>query len=493
VSARIPRQWLVLRQLGFGYIGLLPVLGIFLLLIAGTHGHGQFGIRPYMWNTLLESAMIIVLIIWRIVGQYHARLVLSAMELCVPRHLRMVGGSLVGAAAITILGLLTPLYLFHGPALLWLAAVIFAMGSGVLIALFAGTRLQLPLHISTIALCVCLALPWLTGPLPQQLMGPGAVVVAGFIVWRLRALSGEFHRGVPSNSLHEILAGQMNMLVAWKSDSSRTATSVMAPPLAASPSGASTEVDAAHGRIAAGRSASNAFRMALEPDGRSEMVTWALIAATPIALAFFMQEAIDTLLKYFMAGAIFPLVVVGITFAVARARRLLALLSNQSGEIADLALLPGLGDRRTQRLMLIREGILYPLRSLILWLGLVIGGWLIFVTVAHAPLQSLLIVLVSASSILLLFAMMSVGVLAGILRADSPWFRGLAYVAAIPAFLRSMPMRHVCIFGDTCEPHSLLSLLDWQNLVSAAVLGVMTFYLVEWAKRLNRRRNLLCQ
>ena len=89
----------VMRQSGAGYILTLAALGVFEWWSLGQRPYQQSRFSPHIWNSLLVvSATPPVLLCWIIIGQYHARLLISGSRLRMPGMLRVVCISLLGAA-----------------------------------------------------------------------------------------------------------------------------------------------------------------------------------------------------------------------------------------------------------------------------------------------------------------------------------------------------------------------------------------------------------
>jgi hypothetical protein len=218
---------------------------------------------------------------------------------------------------------------------------------------------------------------------------------------------------------------------------------------------------------------------------------WLIVMTIPIVLSFLPHKtAIESLRSSFHSWVWF-FAFAGVTRVVARARRFSDLLWNQQGEIADLALLPGLGDARCQRRALLHAALVGPSIHYALWFCGVFSTWLILARSAQAPVQSILLLPELMCSILVLFATLSVGVLSRHLDRSSVWFKGWAYLLAIPALFWSI--RQLGIRSSFCVPASMPNVLVWQSLANVLMVGGMVACLIVWGIQLNRKPNWLCQ
>jgi hypothetical protein len=238
------------------------------------------------------------------------------------------------------------------------------------------------------------------------------------------------------------------------------------------------------------QSAAAAFRCALgSPRASSEKSLIAM--AIPIVLSFLPHKtAIESLRSTFHSVA-FLFAFAGVTPVVARARRLADLLWNQQGEIADVALLPGLGDARSQRRAFLQAALIRPALHYVLWFCAVASSWLILARTVQAPIQAILLLPELMCSILMLFATLSVGVLSRHLGRSSVWFKGFAYVLAIPAVFWTI--WRLWILGPVRAPTSMPSLLIWESLANVLMIGGMVVCLIVWGIQLSRKPNWLCQ
>ena len=219
---------------------------------------------------------------------------------------------------------------------------------------------------------------------------------------------------------------------------------------------------------------------------------WLIFMAIPITLSFLSQETISVFLQYYFGTVASAFAFSGVTVLVARARRSGELLWNQQGEIADLAILPGLGDTRCQRRALLHEALIRPLIHYTAWFCGVTGSWWVLVWTGRAPVQSILLLPELMVSMLMLFATMSVGVLSSQLDRLSMWFKGAAWVSTIPAFFSLISLQ-LWSFGLLHAPASPSSLLIWQSIANVSIVGGMAVCLITWGIQLSRRPNLLCR
>jgi hypothetical protein len=488
---RLRQVMAVMRQSGAGYILTLAALGVFEVLFFGRHPYRRSRFGPYIWNSLFVGFTPLVLICWMAIGQYHARLVISVGRLRMPGVLRPVCISLLGAATCTIFALLGPIWLLGGPGLLPLSPFFLAICAGLLISLFGGTRWQLPIYVASFGFVISIFDFGPSALFVQKVLGPVAIVVAALTAWRLRVLVNAFRVGSASKTLEYLAIGKWNMAAGWDGTSRGISTSSLSTILAGSWRTACRAIGGSNQRFGE-RSTAAAFRRALEPPQASnERLAWLIFMAMPIALLFLFQNStIEGLRSIFNSMAI-PFSLVGVTRVVARARRLGDLLWNQQGEIADLALLPGLGDVRCQRRALLYEALVRPSMYYALWFSGIFGSWLIFARTAQAPIQSILLLPELMCSILMLFATLSVGVLSRQLDRSSVWFKGWAYLVAVPAGFLSI--RSLVILGLFHALASMPSLLIWQSFANVLMVGGMVACLTVWGIQLSRKLNWLCQ
>jgi hypothetical protein len=493
MSGRGLRQVMaVARKSGAGYILTLPGLGIFEWWLWGQRSDHQYHVSPYIWDSLLVvSATPAVLLCWITIGQYHARLLISGSRLRMPGMLRVVCISLVGAAACTVFALLGPIWLLGRPGLLPLSAFFIAICAGLLISLFGGTRWQLPIYVASFGFVISIIGFGSSALFVQKLLGPVVLLVASLTAWRLRVLINAFRAGSANKTLQYLVIGKWNMFAGWGATSRGRSNWSLITTLAGSWRLAGRAIEGSHQRFGKQSSAA-AFRRALgPPQASSERSVWLITMAIPIVLSFLPHKiAIESLRSSFHSWA-FCFAFVGVTRVVARARRLGDLLWSQQGEIADLALLPGLGDARCQRRALLHAALIRPSIHYALWFCGVFSTWLILARTVRTPVQSILLLPELMCSILILFATLSVGVLSRHLDRSSVWFKGWAYVLAIPAVFWSV--WRLVIPGPFHAPVSTPSLLIWQSLANVLMLGGMVVCLCVWGIQLNRKPNWLCQ
>jgi hypothetical protein len=481
----------VMRQSGTGYILMLAVLGVFEWRFLGQRPYQQSRFSPNIWNYLFLSVTPIVVICWMAIGQYHARLMIGGTRLRMPGMLRPVCISLLGAAACTIFALVGPIWLLGGPKLLSLSAFFLAICTGLFTSLFAGTRWELAIYAASFGFVFFIIGFGPSALFVQKLLGPVALVVAFLTAWRVRVLINAFRAGSASKTLQYLVIGKLTMLAGWDATSRGRSSTSLSNVLAGSSRIAGRAIEGSH-QCFGKQSSAAAFRRALgSPQASSQRSVWLIAMAIPIALSFLPHKAaIESLRSLFPMGA-FSFAFAGVTHVVARARRLGDLLWNQQGDIVDLALLPGLGDARCQRRALLHAALVRPSMHYALWFCGVFSSWLILARTAQAPIQSILLLPELMCSILVLFATLSVGVLSRHLDRSSVWFKGWAYVLAIPAVFWSI--WRLVILGPFHAPVSMPSLLIWQSLANVLMVGGMVACLIVWGIQLSRKPNWLCQ
>lgn len=491
-GGRLGHIMTMMRQLGVGYILTLVALGLFQLWFLGQHPDARSRFGPYIWNCQFLIWTPVVLISWMAIWQYHARLALSATRIRVPGVLRMVCISLAGSGACTLIALIGTTYLLDGPVILELSTVLFAIYSGLLITLFGGTRWQLPLYGACFGLVMAFISFEPTSLFMSKLLGPLVLATVLVTAWRLRALVNALRAGPANKTLQYLVAGKWNMLAGWVASSDGYSNSSLRTALTGGWSAACRAAEGSN-RRSGKPSPASAFRSALSPvPASNEMSVWLVFMALPITLSFLSQETISVFLQYYFGTVAFAFAFSGVTVLVARARRSGELLWNQHGEIADLAILPGLGDTRLQRRALLHEALIRPLIHYAAWFCGLTGSWWVLAWTGRVPVQSILLLPELMCSMLMLFAMMSVGVLSSQLDRLSVWFKGLAYLSAIPAVFSLISLQ-LWSFGLLHAPASPSSLLIWQSIANVSIVGGMAVCLIAWGIQLSRRPNLLCR
>ena len=472
MSFREPRRMLLfLRQAGAGWILILPLLEIIQLgFWGGLRDRGRYVYSP---NAMLVAGLVpMVMTMWVAVGQYHARLLLSANELRMPRVPRMLGLTLSGFAAWTLFELLVPIVVLHGPYLQWLLFIVFAICTGVLVALFRGTWFEAAIFLTCAAVNLVAAMG--SSVVSTTWVALLTVAMPFSIAWRsrvlIRALRSGTHRDLFSRSL--------------------AATDGGSPLTRRSVSSRATVGSSAH---TADRSSTGVWRVSLGPLYERRM-SWILLCFAPIPIMLSLASRAYTVA--FAKLITIPLLtslpllvgIMGVMFLQTRVRRLADLLCNPSGEIADLALLPGVGGRGWQRRALLREVLVSPLSQYGLCLGGLVGSCWVLSRLGQAQIEPILFLVVPSSALLLLFAMMTVGVLSGRLGRDSTWFNGSIFFLAPPMFFSLFTSKGILSRHDWTP-----SLSTWQSIVWVIVLGTMAACLVRWGLQLGRRPNLLCR
>lgn len=464
------RLWRLMWQIGAGYLVLIAILPLGYL-------NARFG--PAAWNVLLEFTSLLVLITWMSIGRCVSRLTLGAAQMCVPGMLRMQWLSTAGAAIGTILWLLLWIGLLHGPLLLWFATIVYSICAGLLVSMYGGTRWQLPLYLFCLGIAICIGFPWSGQSFVRQSLGPMAIAIALLIAWRLRELVHAFHAGSNTDALRYFACGNWTMWAAWSTRSGSVPAA-----------GAKNSRSRAPRRMAI-----DAFRVALGPSLKLDaLFVWLVLAALPGILLLQERDLATTFVNMFLGGAVWLATMFGTAFCVGRARRLGEFLWSQNRELPDLALLPGLGNRRMQRHALLHEALLRPLLIYSLWFGSLIICWSLAARTVEAPLRSILFLAAAAVCVLLLFGMLSTGVLCRGVGRSSPWFKGLAYVIVIPPLLSALLLPlSICELHWSCTTASALSHTMWQGAAYAAALAAVAAPLPVWIMQLRRRPNLLCQ
>jgi hypothetical protein len=407
--------------------------------------------------------MGMIAIAWTVVGMRHVRVALAARELRLPRVPRMLCFTLSTLAAWTLVAMRAPIVVWHDWPPLWPEFIVYGSCMGGLCALVANSWLA---TLATLLIGLELAfLPAFCWP-AQAASGARAqltivaTVMLLLIAWRTAALDRALLRGWDPRRLVEPIGGgdadtlRSPLLTGWRRrhsvQSPAAAMRVVLGPLYGRPALWIVLIVAALGAM-------------LSPvaDTLRSVRTSPLLMATQ-ALAPFL--------------AIFP----GL-WLVFRIRRLAALLGEPGGEIADLALLPGLGSQREQRSALLQQALVRPLIYYGLCLGGLVGAHALFVWHARMPPALVGILAVSAAAALLLFATLSVGVLAGRLSPASAWLKDWTMC------LFALPVMLSLITIDRGTWGALFGLV-W--CMAAAPIVVC---LIAWTIRLRQRPNLLRQ
>ena len=488
MSFREPkRMLLLLREAGAGWILALPVLELLQLVgLGGLRDQGRFVYSPNAM--LLAGVMPMVMAIWTIVGQCHAKLVLSASELRAPRVLRTLCLTSSGFAAWTIFELLVPIVVLHGPYLQWLLFIFYALCAGVLVALFRNTWFEIPLWASWIAVDIHASMG--SSIVSSTWVECLAVTLPLLIAWRLRVLLRALHTGTHGDLLRSLAAERSIMTAKWSAHSHAAASAGDARQVV--PAWQRAFFGEIHQRTV-DRSSAVAWRVSLGPL-YERRVSWILLCFAPALIMLLLASHAYTVAfaKLFTIPVFvsLPLLcgIMGAVFLQARVRRLADLLQVPSGEIADLALLPGLGDQWLVRRALLREALVPPLSYYGLCLGGLVGSCWVLWRLGQAQFDPILFLVVPPSALLLLFAMLTVGVLSGRLSRDSSWFNGSAFFVVPPTFLSMFAG-----VGPRPAHQWTANLPTWLSIIWLIVLGTMAACLVRWAIQLTRRPNLLCR
>ena len=478
------RLWLL--EIGAAWILIPAVIEIILLAwLGGLRDRGCFDFTRN--EQLLAFTMSIVMFMWTPAVQYQSRLLLSASELRVPRVSRMLCLTLGGFAAWTFFALLAPIVVLHGPYLQWLLFVFYALCAGVLVALLGGTYLGTP--VSVVCMVVGVDATLGSSTVSARWVEILTVAMPFLIAWRLRVLI----RALRSGAHRDLLLRSLAEVEGWWKQPARWSTR---SPATAGPG--ACQVLTAWQRVVFGektrlrqpavdRSSTGVWHISLGPlYGRR--VSWILLCFAPLPIIVLPATHARTVaFATQMTGPVLMILAVlcgplGVMFILARVRRLADLLYNPSGEIADLALLPGWGGRWLQRRALLREALVRPLLYYGLCLGGMAGSCWVLVRLGQAHIEPILSLVLPPAALLAMFAMMTAGVLSGRLGRDSPWFGRSMFLM--------LPFMYLTMFAalDPVSPRDWLpTLLMWQSIAWAIVLGTMTIFLVRWVIQLSRR------
>ncbi len=457
------RRWLAInRRSGVAYLLMPLATEVVFLWFFGRRRSTSCCARTHELNATIMMVSMIILMMWMIVGQYHARLMVSARLLRMPGVARTTLLSLLAAALGSTLLLLLPLFLVHGAVLIGLAMFVFATGAGLLVSLFGGSRWQAPIYLLCVALIVCAGNPLFPGTWTQPLRTPMAFAILPLTLWRVHALSAALRSGAAGNFLRYIGSEKPNMLASWVG---LRRMGVTATPQAGS----------AH------RPPTLAYRVALGPLFQpSDVFVGILLAAMPMLLSLTSRDMLKAFVRFFMSGTAIPLIAVAVGFVITRVERTGSVLWRQSGELADMALLPGLGDIPAQRRALLHEALLRPLIYYGLWCSGVVGTWMGFAALMHVAIPAMSLLWMLPLLVMMLYAMLSAGVLSGSVKNLSPALRNWAYCLALPSVLQALVPFYPGIA-------SLGAFLQW------AALATMAVCLWAWLDKLNRQPRLLCR
>ena len=480
MSFRGPMRMLpLLRQAGAGWVLILAAVEIIqLVTLGGLRDRGRFVFSP---NAMLLAGMVpMVTMTWMTVGQNHARLMLSAIELRVPRVLRMLCFTSSGLAAWTVLELLIPIVALHGPYLQWLLFIFYAICTGILTGLFRGTQIETPISLSCMAVSLYASMG--SHAVSPEWIEIPAVAMPFLVAWRLKVLIRALRSGSHGDLFRSLVAEGWNMTNRWNADSG-------APQVSTAGRRAVFAENNGLRQRNADRSSAGVLRVSLGPlyERRASRI---LLCFAPAPITILLGSHVSTAM--FVEYLKFPVLIcvpflgmLGVVFVRNRVRRLADLLGNPSGEVPELALLPGLGGRWLQRRALLREALVRPLAYYGLCLGGIVWSCWELMRVSQIPIEPILFLAVPPSAMLMLFAMMTVGVLAGRLGRDSAWFDvSLAFL---------MPTMSFSILRFLFPLDSAPSLPTWQSIFWVTVLGAMAACLVRWGIQLSRRSNLLCR
>jgi hypothetical protein len=457
------RQWLKFcRHSGAGFF-LLPVLTelLFVLWIPGKRQGASLWLNPHDWAAGLPAIQLLTIFTWMMAGQYHARTAFEARLLCVPKAPRFTLISLIGTAIAILILLLVPVYVARGPVFLWLAAIAFALGAGLLLALFGGSRWQAPLYMLCLILVFYAGNPLIVGPWGRDFWGPAAFAVWPILLWRLHALEHAFQAGLADDFLRYISSKKPNMFASW---AGILRTSAIPKRQTDSTCKAPTNVYRA------------AFGPIFQPN---EIFFGVLLSLWPVMMSVPSRELLTVFERYFAGVMIFPLMGIASGAVTRRVERISNLLWIQSGELADIALLPGLGNVQAQRRALLQEALFRPLIYYGLWSAGIVSVWIGFPALMHASVPLTRLLLVLPLWVMMLYALLSVGVLSGVITRSSSMLKGLVtfFSAVFPALLVLASLRP--------------SMATWTYFILWAALTIMTVYLWRWVVTLNQQPYLL--
>jgi hypothetical protein len=467
------RLWVWMRETGAGLILIPPVLVIIQLQwLGGLTDRGRFVYSP---NVLLAAGtMPLVSMIWVMVGQYNTRMLHSAHELRVPVVLRTLWLTLTGFAVCTIFGVLVPIAVLHGPCLQWLVYTFDAICVGVIVALFTNSYFTLPVWFFGMA--AEFGASFDSSPDSSKWFVALAVALPILITWRLRVLI----RALGGDAHDELFSRSLAAVDGWNFQASSRSVTRMS-------SGSSASLR--HRDVA--RFSAVAARICLGPlYEHNASVMLLCFASIPIMLLHATRAYTVAFAKLVTIpvwiGLPFLLATIGVAFLQARVRRLAELLYDPSGEIADLAFLPGLGCRRQLRRALLREVLVRSLVQYGLCLGGIVGSCWALLRLGQAEIEPLLFLVVPALALLLLFAMMSVGVLSGRVGRDSAWLDRSILFLLPPTLLSVFTGKGSLAVHDWASTASM-----WLSAVWTIVLCTMGACLVWWGIQLSRRIDLL--
>jgi uncharacterized membrane protein len=164
-----------------------------------------------------------------------------------------------------------------------------------------------------------------------------------------------------------------------------------------------------------------------------------------------------------------------ITWTLGITTRLAALLSESSGELAEVALLPGAGSAQEQGRVLLRETLLRPIASgapLLLGYAVVLGR-------VNAPPAALLPAVLLVVGMVLMFATATLGVLARKFRTSAWPVLGVGLLFWLPGMLALYDLRADRGISIT------------QGLAWLLPLGSLLACLIPWGRLVFLRQRLL--
>lgn len=422
---------------------LVSLLALLLLALKGFPGgpDGQIAMAAVM---VIQTAAVFSA--WAILAQELVKFALTADQLRLPGLTRALAATVAGVAALTLAVMVVAHAVLHDAPFSWMELTGLMIGMGSLCALFEWSLRWVPCLGLLIIFPAFLHIPW---GLPRGLVTILSFLALLILAGRLAALGHAHRRGVRCAVLEEALqdgpwpearAASAGVRAGWRG----------CPPVAAARSalgplyGSRAMLKGAAGVLLAGV----APLAWIKPDLLSPVAGGALGLAAMCASLWFLRLA----------------------------TRLAALLEQPGAEMAELALLPGVGSSQQQERTMLREALLRPLA----WIALMLGGILAAYAARIDPPSALLIlVVVFSAAMVLLFATVTIGVLARQLRPTHPWVQAVATLLFFPLLFPS---------AYSLADRGRLSL--WEGLAWGLVLGALCVCLISWARLVRRRARM---
>jgi hypothetical protein len=425
IPPRMSRRLRWAQELGLGYVALFSAIGAWYL-----HTNLQMAGRapPVLGADAIYFEFVILLLMWNTVCNYHVRLMLSAMQLRLPRAQRRLGLSLI-CVAVLCGGLFMAGVMLEGKS--WQQQMPILLDALVLGLLFSLMENKLVL------LCLCgLIYGFLisAGPgfkLPVDPRWGSVVVLVALLLWRLSILRSAWRQGDALKSLGHLMKppGQVVRLPRI----SGASQSWVPTPRSLQACGAAPEP-----------TPRGVMRAALGPGYRDRgLLLLVPLAALLAGAAFWLlwwrlhrsllccgtlangqDPAFLQLQPYVAQGLTCGSVMlsgIAVVLLVTRIARLAEVFKQSGAELTELALLPGLGGAAMQHALLLRESLLRPLGWFGLWIGGLAGVMLLLLAQVHATLFQFLYVAVGPGIMFLMFAALGFGLLGGALDPAARW------------------------------------------------------------------------